>query len=72
IHNCFDHFRKFLPQGSFHEVCNNLSLLCEERRQLILQDRLHRWMHGWLIFHVPLSIVLIVLTLDHAILALWY
>ncbi|MCA9425032.1 MAG: hypothetical protein KC994_08155 [Candidatus Omnitrophica bacterium] len=72
IHNCFDHFRKFLPQGSFHAVCNNLSLLCEERRQLILQDRLHRWMHGWLIFHVPLSIVLIVLTLVHAILALWY
>ncbi len=72
IQNCFDHFRKFLPEGSFHEVCNYLNVLCEERRQLILQDRLHRWMHSWLVFHVPLSIVLIVLTLFHAVFAFWY
>jgi hypothetical protein len=72
IQNCFDHFRKFLPQGSFHAVCEKLSHLCEERRQLLLQERLHRLLHGWLVFHVPLSIVLIVLTLFHAVLALWY
>lgn len=72
IQNCFDHFRKFLPQGSFHKVCDDLGVLCEERRQLLIQEKLHRRLHGWLALHVPVSIALIVLTLYHAVIALRY
>lgn len=53
-------------------VLDQLSRLCDERRHLLAQARLHRWMHGWLLLHVPLSAALLVLGLAHAILAVWY
>jgi hypothetical protein len=43
--------------------------LCEEKRRLDLQTRLHYWLHGWLIVHAPASLLLVVLTLVHAIVA---
>ncbi len=49
-----------------------LARLCDERRQLLTQARLHRWMHGWLLLHVPLSAALLVLGLAHAVMAMWY
>lgn len=70
--NCFDHNRKLLAPGTFHRVCDELAEICEDRRRLFIQRRLHRWLHGWLIVHVPISIALIVLVLFHAIVSLYY
>jgi hypothetical protein len=33
---------------------------------------LHRWLHGWLLLHVPLSLALLLLGAVHAIIALRY
>src|SRR5262249_12556083 len=49
-----------------------LKHLCEERRQLGEQERLHHWLHGWLILHVPLSIALLILGITHALMALYF
>lgn len=67
----FEHLRTLLPP-SLHPVVDELSALCDERRQLSLQARLHHWLHGWLFIHVPLSIALFVLTIWHIIMALRY
>ncbi len=36
------------------------------------EQRLHRWLHGWLVVHIPLSAALVALSTLHAILSLWY
>jgi hypothetical protein len=46
--------------------------LCEERRQLAEQERLHHWLHVWLLLHIPLSVVLLVLGVAHVVSALYY
>jgi hypothetical protein len=46
--------------------------LCEERRQLAEQERLHHWLHAWLFCHIPLSVVLLVLGVAHVVSALYY
>jgi hypothetical protein len=46
---------------------DELELLCDERRQLAEQERLHHWLHGWLMIHVPLSVALLVLAVAHAV-----
>lgn len=49
-----------------------LRTCCDERRQLGEQERLHFWLHSWLLLHVPLSVVLLVLGVVHAVMAVWY
>lgn len=39
---------------------------------LPVEQRLHRWLHGWLVWHIPLSAGLVALGTLHAILSLWY
>jgi hypothetical protein len=58
--------------SDLQNVLTRLEQLCNERRQLLTQERMHRWMHGWLLLHVPLSAALLVLGLVHAVMALWY
>ena len=43
--------------------------ICDEKRRLDLQTRLHYWLHGWLIVHAPASLLLVVLTIVHAVVA---
>ena len=45
---------------------------CEEARQLAVQQRLHRVLHGWLFVHAPLSLALFVLVAFHIAFALRY
>src|SRR3954463_11658327 len=45
---------------------------CDERRMLDLQVRLHHWLHGWLFVHVPFSFLLVMLTIWHACVTLFY
>lgn len=60
-----------LPR-ELHGPLEDLESICEERRQLGRQTRLHRWLHGWLLVHVPLSLALLLLAAVHAVMALRY
>ena len=46
--------------------------LCEEARQLHVQERLHTLLHNWLFLHAPLSVALFALIAVHALYALRY
>jgi hypothetical protein len=46
--------------------------LCERRRQLNVQRRLHFWLHNWLWLHLPLSLALLALLVGHVFWALRY
>jgi hypothetical protein len=67
----FHHLRTIMPIAA-HNVLRDLEEILEERRQLLVQRRMHMWLHGWLLVHVPLSFALIVLVALHAVLALRY
>jgi hypothetical protein len=55
-----------------HDAIAVLESYCDQRRQFNRQRRLHRLLHGWLLIHLPLSIVLIVLMFIHVYTALKY
>jgi len=61
-----------LLPGAAHDTINDLRDICDEARQLTRQERVHRWMHGWLLLHIPLSLALILLGAIHAVMALRY
>jgi len=70
-HSAFAQLRTLVP-ASLHTTIEDLEGICEEERQLTLQSRLHVWLHGWLLLHIPLSLALILLGAIHAVLALRY
>lgn len=57
---------------SRHKMLKQLQDLCDERRLLAVQDRIHHWLHAWLLIHVPLSIALLVLGVAHVGMSLYY
>ena len=67
----FGHVRTLLPPA-LHPWLEDLENICEEERQLLRQERLHAWLHAWLLVHVPLSYGLLVLVAVHAVMALRY
>ena len=67
----FNQLRTLLP-ASLHTAIADLEGICEEERQLTLQSRLHVWLHGWLLLHIPLSLALLLLGAIHAVMALRY
>lgn len=67
----FGHLHIIMPVAA-HGILGDLEEICEERRQLMVQRRLHHWLHGWLLVHVPLSFALLFLTAVHAVLSLRY
>jgi len=62
---------RLLPPA-LHEAARDLVAIAAERRDYAVQARLHRWLHGWLLIHVPLAAALLVLLVAHAVLALRY
>lgn len=58
--------RKMVP------VTLELESICNERRQLISQNKLQWVMHGWTLIHIPLSMSLLILTLIHIVMSLYY
>jgi hypothetical protein len=67
----FSAVRTLLPAPA-HDALDDLQDICDEARQLQKQERLHHWMHGWLLVHIPLSLALILLGAVHAVMALRY
>jgi hypothetical protein len=67
----FEALRRLLAPP-VHGVLADLQNICEEEQQLSRQIRIYRWLHGWLLVHVPLSIVLLALGAVHAVVALRY
>ncbi|MEO8593845.1 MAG: hypothetical protein ABI759_11035 [Candidatus Solibacter sp.] len=67
----FNHLRTIMPVAA-HDVLRDLEEIAEERRQLLVQRRMHLWLHTWLLCHVPLAFAFLVLTAAHAVLSLRY
>jgi hypothetical protein len=67
----FVKLRTVLPLET-HDAVKSLEDICEEERQLRRQTRLHHWLHGWLMLHIPLSFALLLLGCVHAFMALRY
>lgn len=65
----FQQLRVLLPQN-LHSSVDDLENICEEKRQLDQQSRLHKILHGWLLVHIPLSYALLLLGAVHAVMAL--
>lgn len=45
---------------------------CDDHRLMAYQERLHHWLHGWLVFHVPFSFLLLVWTVWHIFITFTY
>lgn len=67
--SAFAALRTLLP-ASAQGTLDDLADICDEARQLRRQERMHRWLHGWLLLHIPLSLALILLGAVHAVMAL--
>ncbi len=67
----FGQLRTLTPP-TIHPVIDDLENICEEKRDLDRQSRMHRYLHAWLIVHVPLSYALIIMGAIHAVVALRY
>lgn len=68
----FAKLRNLTSLADAREPLGQLATLCEERRLLSEQERIHFWLHSWLILHVPLSVALLVLGVVHVVTALYY
>ncbi len=69
--SAFAGLRTLLPAPA-QSTLTDLEDICDEARQLRRQERLHHWLHGWLLLHIPLSLALILLGAIHAFMALRY
>ncbi len=67
----FSGLRTLMPPSA-QATLQDLEDICDEARQLVRQERLHHWLHGWLLAHIPLSLALILLGAVHAVMALRY
>jgi hypothetical protein len=70
-HQEFENYRAIFPQAAWAPI-TALEDVCEEKRQLDDQVRLHHWLHSWLLVHLPLSAALLLLAFVHALIALRY
>lgn len=64
----FRQLRVQLPP-SLHSSVDDLENICEEKRQLDRQSRLHKVLHGWLLVHIPLSYAILLIGAWHAVVA---
>jgi hypothetical protein len=69
--SAFVQLRTLVPPA-LHTAIDDLENICEEERQLTRQSRLHLWLHGWLLLHIPVSLALLLLGAAHAVMALRY
>lgn len=67
----FQQLKVLVPQNLWTKL-DDLQNICEEKRELERQRRLHKILHGWLLFHIPASYALLLLGAVHAVVALRY
>ena len=65
----FRKMREDLP-SELHELLDQLEQFCDKRGQLHRLATIHRWLHGWLYLHVPVSAALLVLFVAHVVMSL--
>jgi hypothetical protein len=65
-------FVKLRVTETYRSRVEEIQTWCDERRMLDLQVRLQHWLHGWLFIHVPFSFLLLLLTIWHAYVTLFY
>jgi len=67
----FFHSLKLNLPPKHHPTLERCQVWVDERRQLDLQTKLHHWLHGWLLIHAPVSVLLLIVTAWHAIVAVF-
>lgn len=67
----FEEHRSQLPPA-LRESLSEMERLCARRRDLDRQLKLHKWLHGWLFIHVPLTAALLTLSAVHVWMAVRY
>lgn len=67
----FGQLRVQVPRNYWSKL-TDLENLCDEKRGLDRQRRMHHVLHGWLLVHIPISYALLALAAIHAIFALRY
>jgi hypothetical protein len=67
----FARLKKLVPSEQ-QELLADLEDICAERAELRTQERMQRWLRGWLLVHVPLSYALLVLAAAHAVVTVLY
>jgi hypothetical protein len=67
----FAQLRVLVPREDWPKL-QDLESICEEKRQLDRQRRMHKVLHSWLLVHIPTSYALILLGAVHAVYALRY
>lgn len=65
-------FVKLRVAANYRSRVEEIQGWCDERRMLDLQTRLHHWLYAWLFIHVPFSFLLLMLTIWHACVTLFY
>lgn len=67
----FQQLRTLVSPG-VHDAVADLESICDEKRQLDQQKRMHYALHGWQLVHAPLSLALLSLAAIHAVVSLMY
>jgi hypothetical protein len=67
----FGQLRVQIPRNLWPKLAD-LESLCDEKRGLDRQRRMHHFLHGWLLVHIPISYGLLALAAIHAVFALRY
>ena len=65
-------FLKISVSADAKDKVEQLQGWCDERRQLDLQTKLQHWLHGWLLVHIPFSVLLLIFTAWHAVAAMFF
>jgi hypothetical protein len=65
-------FVKLRVTEAYRSRVDEIQAWCDERRMLDLQVRLHHWLHGWLFVHAPFSFLLVMFTIWHGCVTLFY
>lgn len=67
-----DRLFKFMAQeipAGHRGPIEQLKALCEQKRRMNVQTLMQHWLHGWILLHAPTSLLLIVVTIWHAVVA---
>ena len=65
----FRDLKETLDSGA-HETVDALEGWVNRRRQFDVQQRMQWWLHGWMLVHLPLSVIMFVMMIVHMVGAL--